>query len=121
MPPIYPLPNQPRINMAAAGSGAGAGAPAVAVPLVIWNENPLKVNFKPGAVAGQKIFLEKTKDLATAEYLPLSNASAPKIMGFLKMKEQLMGTVITGVPTVYTVGAGISPMNPIHQSPSISI
>ena len=101
-PPIYPLPNQPRINMTAAG--AGAGAPAVATPVVIWNENPLTGNFNPGTVAGQKIFLEKTKGLATAEQLPLSNASAPKIMEFLKMKEQLMGTVVTGVPTVYTLG-----------------
>ena len=42
-------------------------------------------------------------------------------MEFLKMKEQLMGTVVTGVPTVYTVGAGSSPINLIHQSPSISL
>ena len=41
-------------------------------------------------------------------------------MEFLKIKEQLMGTVLTGVPNVYTVGAGISPMNLIHQIPSIS-
>ena len=78
-------------------------------------------NFSPGEEAGQKIFLQKTKDLATAEQLPLSNVSAPKIMAFLRMKEQLMVTVVTGVSTVYTVGAGISPMNIIHQSPSISL
>ena len=42
-------------------------------------------------------------------------------MEFLKMKEHIMGTVVTGVPTVYTVGAGSSPMNLIHQIPSISL
>ena len=39
-------------------------------------------------------------------------------MHFLKMKEHLMGTVVTGVPTVYTAGVGSSPINLIHQSPS---
>ena len=73
--------------MAAAGAGAGAGAPEVTAPVVIWNENPLTGNFNPGTVAGQKISLEKTKGLATAGKLPLSNASATKIMEFLKMKE----------------------------------
>ena len=37
------------------------------------------------------------------------------------MKEQLMGTVVTRVPTVYTAGIGSSPMNLIHQSPSIPL
>ena len=37
------------------------------------------------------------------------------------MKEQLMETVVTGVPTVYTSGIGSSPMNLIHQSPSIPL
>ena len=37
------------------------------------------------------------------------------------MKEQLMETVFTGVPTVYTARIGISPMNLIHQSPSIPL
>ena len=100
-------------------AAAGAGAPAVAAPVVIWNEHPLTGNFNPGTVAGQKIFLEKTKGLATAGQLPLSNAPATKIMEFLKMKEQLMETVVTGVPTVYTAGVGSSPMNLIHRSPSI--
>ena len=85
---------------AGAGAGAGAGEPAVAAPVVIWNENPLTGNFNPGTVAGQKMFLEKTKGLATAGQLPLSNTPATKIMEFLNMKEQLMGTVVTGVPTV---------------------
>ena len=107
--------------MAAAVSGSGTGATAVAVPVIIWNENPLTGKFNPGTFSGQKIFLEKTKDLATAEQLPLSNASAPNIMEFLKMKEQLIGTVVTGFQTVYTVGAGISPVNLIHQSPLISL
>ena len=78
-------------------------------------------NFNPGTVAGQKIFLEKTKCMATAGKLPLSNASAKNIMEFLNMKEQLMGTVVTRVPTVYTAGIGSSPMNLIHQSPSIPL
>ena len=82
-PPVFPLLDQPSTNMAA----AGAGAPAVEAPVVIWNENPLTGNFNPGMVSGQKIFLEKTKGLATAGQLPLSNASDTKIMEFLKMKE----------------------------------
>ena len=32
-----------------------------------------------------------------------------------------MGTVVTGVPTVYTSGFGSSPMNLINQSPSIPL
>ena len=64
---MYPLPNQPRINMAAAGAGAvaGEGSPEVAAPVVICNENLLTVKFNPGTVAGQKIFLKK--GLVTAE------------------------------------------------------
>ena len=116
-PPLYPLLDQPSINMAA----AGAGSPAVAAPVVIWNENPLTGNFNPGTVAGQKIFIVKTKGLATSGQLPLSNVSATKIMECLKMKEQLMGIVVTGVPTVYTAGVGSSPMNLIHQIPSIPL
>ena len=81
-PPIFPVLNQPSINIAS----SGAGAPAVAAPVVIWNENPLTGNFNPGMVAGQKIFLVNTKILATAGQLPLSNASATNIMEFLKMK-----------------------------------
>ena len=77
VPPLFPLLYQPSINMAAAGAGA---------PVVIWNENPFTGKFNPGTVAGQKIFLEKTKGLATAGQLPLSNVSATKIMEFLKMK-----------------------------------
>ena len=75
-PPLFPLLDQPSINM----TSVGAGSPAVAAPVVIWNENPLTGNFNPGTVAGQKIFLEKTKGLATAGKLPLSNVSATKIM-----------------------------------------
>ena len=66
-PQLFPLLNQPRINMAA----EGAGAPEVATTVVIWNENPLTGNFNPGTVTGQKIFLDKTKGLATAGKLPL--------------------------------------------------
>ena len=56
--------------MAAKRAGAGAGAPAVVAPVVIWNENPSTGNFNPGTVAGQKIFLEKAKGLATVVQLP---------------------------------------------------
>ena len=66
-PPIFPLLNQPSINMAA----AGAGAPVVAAPVVIRDENSLTGNFNHGTVAGNKIFLEKTKGLATMGQLPL--------------------------------------------------
>ena len=120
-PPIYPLPNQPRINMAASGAGTGEGAPSVAEPVFICNENTLTGKFNLGMFAGQNIFLDKTKGLATVEQPPLSNASAPNIMEFLKMKKQLMGTVVTGVPTAYTAGVGSSPTNLIHQIPSISL
>ena len=61
-PPLFPLLDQPSVNMAA----VGAVAPEVAAPVVIWNENPLTGNFNPRTVAGQKILLEKTKVLATA-------------------------------------------------------
>ena len=104
-----------------AAAGAGEGAPVVAAPVVIWNENPLTGNFYPGTVAGQNIFLEKTKGLATADQIPLSNASAPKIMEFFKIKEQLMENFVTGVPNLYTAGVGSSPMNLIPQIPSISL
>ena len=67
-------------------AASGAEEPAVAAPVVIWNENPLTGNFNPGAVSGQKIILDKTNGLATARQLPLSNASATKIMEFFKMK-----------------------------------
>ena len=46
-PPLFPLLDQPSINMAAAGSGA----PAVAAPVVIWNGIILTGNFNPGVVA----------------------------------------------------------------------
>ena len=42
-------------------------------------------------------------------------------MEFLKMKEQLMGTVVTGVLTVYTAGVGSSPTNLIYQIPLIPL
>ena len=64
-------------------AAAGAGAPAVAAPVVIFNENPLTGNFNPGTVAGQNIFLEKTKVLATAGKLLLSIASSTTIMYIL--------------------------------------
>ena len=77
-PPLFPLLDQPSINMAA----AGAGAPAVVAAVVISNENPLTGSFNPGKVAGHKIFLEKTKGLDEAGQLLLSKVSATKIMIF---------------------------------------
>ena len=41
-PPLFPLLDQPSINMATAGAGE---------PVVIWNENLLTGNFNPGTVA----------------------------------------------------------------------
>ena len=59
-------------------AASGEGSPSVAAPVVIWNENPLTGKFNPGTVSGQKVFLEKTKELATAGQLFLSNASAKR-------------------------------------------
>ena len=111
-PSLFPLLDQPSINMATAGAGE---------PVVIWNENLLTGNFNPGKVPVQKILLENKKVMATAGQLSLTNASATKIMEFLKMKEHLMRTVVTGFPTMYTAGVGSSPMNLIHQSPSVPL
>ena len=55
-------------------------------PAVVWTENLLTGNFDPGTVAGQKIFLENTKGLATLEQLPLMNSTTMKIVEFFKMK-----------------------------------
>ena len=76
-PAIYPLanpiPNKPELNMAAEVPTA---------PAVVWTENLLTGNFDPGTVAGQKIFLENTKGLATLEQLPLMNSTTMKIVEF---------------------------------------
>ena len=40
-PPLFPLLDQPSINMAAAAAGARVGAPAVAEPVVIWDQESI--------------------------------------------------------------------------------
>ena len=108
-PEIYPFFNQ-EATMAAA-AGAGAGPPAVAAPSVSWNENPLTGNFNPGTASGQKIFLEKTKGLDTDKRLALTNSNSPQILALLKVKEQVMGGVVTGIPTSYAGGNPSALMN----------
>ena len=53
--------------------------------------------------------------------MALTNSNAQKIMEILKVKEQVMGSVITFVPTAYSGGIGIDHKNLISQSPSISL
>ena len=113
----------------AAAAPASAASPAVdlvppAAPFLvpeIWSENMLIVNFNPGTTAGQKLFLEKTKGLPQDQRLPLTRANSPKIMKHFKMKEQLMGTVVRCIPSVYTLGVRSVGMKLIHQSPSLSL
>ena len=107
--------------MSNAGNNAAppGGAGNVTAPVVVWTDNPFTSNFNPGTAVGQKIFLEKTKGLAAGDRLPLTRASSTAIMDFLKVKEQLMRTVVTAIPTTYAGGVAGSRMNLIHQSPSI--
>ena len=99
----------------------GAGTAAAIAPTEIWTENPLQGDFNPGTNAGQKIFLEKTKGLDSDKRLALTNSNAQKIMEIFKVKEQVMGNVVTFIPTVYTAGTGSEHMNLIHQSQSITL
>ncbi len=118
-PPIFPLGTAQTM---ADDPATGGGAPAPPVPPVeVWTENPLTGNFNPGTTSGQKIFLEKTKGLAPDKRLALTNSNAQQIMEILKVKEQVMGSVITFVPTAYAAGTGIGHKNLISQSPSISL
>ena len=78
-------------------------------------------NFNPGTTAGQKIFLEKTKGLSEDKRLPLTSSSASAIMAVLRGKEQLMGEVVTGIPTTYAGGTAGAFKNLITQSPSIEL
>ena len=121
-PAIFPIRNQETARMA----GLAAGGAAVVVPpaparIEVWTENPLTGNFNPGTTSGQKIFLEKTKGLDADKRLALTNSNSAKIMALLKVKEQIMGGVVTGIPTSYAGGTGSALMNLIHQSPSISL
>ena len=65
--------------------------------------------------------MEKTKGLDTDKQLALTNSNAQKIMEILKVKEQVMGSVVTFIPTTYNGGTGTDHKNLIHQSPSISL
>ena len=100
---------------------AEAEAPTV-VPVELWKENPLKGNFNPGNTAGKKIFLEKTKGLPADHRLALTGANAQKIMAQFKVKEQLMGAVVTGIPSEYDAsGAVLARKNFIHQCPTLGL
>ena len=87
----------------------------------VWTENPLTSNFNPGDPAGQKIFLEKTKGLPEDKRLPYSSVNSAEIMEYLRAKEQLMGEVVTSIPTSYTGGNAGDFKNLLTQSPSISL
>ena len=121
-PAIFPIRN--RETTMADGVAAGGAAALVPPPPArneVWTENPLTGNFNPGSTSGQKIFLEKTKGLEASKRLALTNSNSTEIMAFLKVKEQIMGATVTGIPTSYAGGIGIALMNLIHQSPSISL
>ena len=107
--------------MASIPAPAGGGPVPPAPTVKVWTENPLTGDFNPGTVSGQKIFLEKTKGLDTDKRLALTNSNAQKIMEILKVKEQVMGSVVTFIPTTYNGGTGTDHKNLIHQSPSISL
>ena len=122
-PSIFPIRNQETPTMAdgVAAGGAAALMPPPPARIEVWTENPLTGNFNPGTTSGQKIFLEKTKGLEANKRLALTNSNSAEIMAFLKVKEQIMGGVVTGIPTRYARGIEIAMMDLIHQSPSISL
>ena len=113
--PFHPHPfrNQ-RNNMAEADV-----ASAFVAPVEKWKYNPLTGNFNPGNAAGKKIFLEKTKGLTADQRLTLNEANAQKIMSQFKVKDKLMGAVVTRIPIEYnTARSVIARMNLIHQCPT---
>ena len=87
----------------------------------VWSENPLTGDFNPGTSAGQKIFLEKVKGPSEDKQVPLTSSRSADIMSYLKVKEQVMGKVVTHIPTTYTGGVAADFVNLIHQSPSITV
>ena len=101
-PTIFPIRNQVTPTMAdgVAAGGAAALMPPPPARIEVWTENPLTGNFNPGTTSGQKIFLEKTKSLDADKRLALTNSNLAKIMALLKVKEQIMGGVVTGIPTL---------------------
>ena len=117
-----PIRNARVRNVANMADAAGAGAPpVVAAPVVaapvIWTDNPFTSDFNPGTTVGQKIFLEKMKGLPSGERLALTSGSSRAILDFLKVKEQLMGTAVSAIPTSYPGGVPSDRMNLIYQSP----
>ena len=79
-------------------------------------------NFNPGNAAGQKIFLENTKGLPADQHLTLTGANAQSIMAQFKVKEQLMGAVVTRIPSeYYATEAVITRMNLIHQCTTLGL
>ena len=117
VPVVAPLPS----GGAPVVVGPPVLVPAVTVPIDIWNVNPLTGNFNPCTASGQRLFLKKTEGLPVDQRLPLTNSSSEKIMEILKIKEQVMGGVVTGVPTSYAGGIPSELKNIIYQSPSITI
>ena len=114
-PAIFPNRNQETARMAGvAAGGAAALVPPAPARIEVWTENPLTGNFNPGTTSGQNIFLEKTKGLDADKRLALMNSNSAKIMALLKVKEQIMGGVVTGIPTTYAGGTGGALMNLIH-------
>ena len=122
-PDIFPNVNPPRRIMVDAAAPAAVLVPPVApfIAMESWSEISLMVNFNPGTTAGQKMFLEKTKGLPQDQCLTLTGANPQKIMNLFKLKEQLMGAVVTCTPSVYTLGVPSTMMNLICESLSLSL
>ena len=121
-PDIRPFVNpQPRPVIRNVRTANMAAVVPPTAPSVIWSENPLPGDFNPGTPSGQKIFLEKVKGPPEDKRVPLMNSRSAEIMAHLKVKEQVMGKVITHIPTTYTGGIAGDFINLVHQSPSITM
>ena len=93
-------------------------AAAIMLPIEQWKENLLTGNFNPGKTARQKIFLEKTEGLPSDSRLTLTGENAQKIIAQFKVKEKLMGAVVTGILSKYDAAGAVSTrMNLIHHVP----
>ena len=70
----------------------------------------------------EKIFLENMKVLPADQRLKLTEANTQNIMAKFKVKEQLMGAVVTGIPIKYDAEGAVSArMNLIHQCPTLGL
>ena len=98
---------------------AEADAAAVIMePVEQWKEDLLTGNFNTGNAAGQNIFLRNMKVLPEDQRLKLTEANTQKIMAKFKIKEHLMGAVVTRIPIKYDASGAVSArMNLIHQCP----